>query len=183
VDADDVRALLRDVPSRWRSLHLVHTGGPSDRVEAWLRHGELEVRLSDGGVHRESGSPPTSWRVRDIEPIWQTYSWAAMLDPYELTEHVELSDVREVVHEGRPAVAFRAVAREGYDPICSCCPLVLSDVSWRLEHGDGGRPVEPGVLPTATDVVLDLETGIVVVREPVDGALDIGFRNRILDAS
>ncbi|MXG89487.1 hypothetical protein [Nocardioides flavescens] len=180
MDADDVRALLRDVPSRWRSLHLVHTG--IDDVEAWLRHGELEVRRSDGTVRRESGFTPTSWTVRDIEPIWTSYTWAAMLDPYELSEHVDLADVREVEVEGRPAVAFRAVARDGYDPICTCCPLVLTEVAWRLEHGDD-RPLPPD-LPTAADITLDLETGIVVVCEPVGGAPGrIGFRNRILGAS
>jgi len=179
VDADDLRALLRDVPSRWQSLHLVHTG--IDDVEAWLRHGELEVRRPDGTVHRESGSTPTSWPVRDIEPIWQSYTWAAMLDPYELTEHVDLSDVREVEVAGRPAVAFRAEAREGYEPICTCCPLVLSDVAWRLEHHD--RPVPPD-LPTAADIAVDLVTGIVVSCERVGGAREgTGFRNRVLDAS
>lgn len=122
MDADDVRALARDVPSRWRWLHLVHTDG--EEVEAWLRHGEVE---------------------------------------------------------GRPTVAFRAVARKGYDPICSCCPLVLSDVAWRLEHQD--RPVPPD-LPVAADLALDLETGIVVSREPVGGGVtSTGFRTRILDAS
>jgi hypothetical protein len=59
-----------------------------------------------------------------------------MLDPYELGDGVEISDVRSEVIFGRPAVAFVAHAVRGHEPVCSCCPLVFSEVSQRLEHGD-----------------------------------------------
>lgn len=176
MDADDVRALARTAPERWERLHFVHTGGPAGRVEAWLRHGEAEVRDEAGRVHRLSGSTPTSWTVRDIEPIWQSYDWAAMLDPYELGEHVEIDRVRLTEVAGRPAVSFRAQAQEGYDPICSCCPLVPGEVAWRLEHGDSREPERP--LPEHVELTLDRLTGIVVRQGP-----PYGFEVELLEAT
>jgi hypothetical protein len=74
-----------------------------------------------------------------LEPYATNYEWSAMLDPYELGEGVEISDVRSEEPFGRPAVAFVARAVPGYAPVCSCCPLVFSEVSQRLEHGSDLR--------------------------------------------
>lgn len=150
-------------------------------MEAWLRHGELEaVWRTDGRVQREQGAPPSSWSVRPLEPYATNYRWSAMLDPWELGAGVLLDDVRSDVLHGRPVWRARARAVDGYDPICSCCPLVLGEVSERLEHGDR-VPVRP--LPEAWDVAVDVATGIVVGDHPVGSWPWGGFENEILDAT
>lgn len=105
-----------------------------------------------------------------------------MLDPYELTEGVTITDVRREVLFGRPVVAFVAHAVTGYAPVCSCCPLVFSEVSQRLEYGDDWR-AQPGELPDGVDLALDLEVGIVVSSRDRGGRLGGGFTNEIVRAS
>lgn len=137
---EDVRLLARSAPERWSELELVHRSNEVD-VRATLRHGELEAtRLYDGRRIHEIGAPASSWSVRPLEPYATNYEWSAMLDPYELGHGVAISDVRVEELYDRPVVAFVARAEPGYDPVCSCCPLVFSEVSQRLELGDDWRP-------------------------------------------
>lgn len=151
-------------------------------VRATLRHGELDgVRLSDGRRIQEYGAPPSSWSVRPLEPYATNYAWSAMLDPYELSDGVAISDVRTEELFGRPVVAFVAHAVPGYDPVCSCCPLVFSEVSQRLEHGDDWR-AQPGELPDGVDLALDLGVGIVVHSRDRGGRAGNWFTNEILRA-
>jgi hypothetical protein len=182
MNAEDVRTLAGSVPERWESLHLRHRGTLGE-IEAWLRHGELDGVTGDGSTIRERGATPSSWTVRPLEPIWQSYLWAAMLDPYELTSGVTIDDVRRDEVAGRPAVAFRARALPGYDPICSCCPLVFSEVSQKLEFGTDWLPAEGETVPEACDLALDLATGIVVSSRTVGGTDLIAFENEILAAT
>jgi hypothetical protein len=179
VSPDDVRLLARSAPERWSELKLIHRSDCID-VRATLRHGELRgTRLDDGERIHELGAPPSSWSVRPLEPYATNYEWSAMLDPYELGDGVAISDVLAGELFGRPVVTFVARAVPGYDPVCSCCPLVLSDVSQRLEHGDDWR-AQPGELPDGVDVALDLGVGIVVSSRHRGGRQGRWFTNEIV---
>ena len=178
---EDVSLLARSAPERWSELELVHRSDYVD-VRATLRHGELDAtRLDNGHRFREVGAPPSSWSVRPLEPYATNYQWSAMLDPYELGQGVTISDVRSEELFGRPVVAFVAHAVPGYDPVCSCCPLVFSEVSERLEHGDGWR-ARTGELPDGVDIALDLGTGVVVSSRDRGGRLGHWFTNEIIRA-
>ena len=151
-------------------------------MRATLRHGELDgVRLADGRHIHEVGAPPSSWSVRPLEPYATNYQWSAMLDPYELGAGVAVSEVRTDELFGRPVVSFVAHAMPGYDPVCSCCPLVFSEASQRLEHGDDWR-AEPGELPDGVDLALDLGVGIVVSSRDRGGRLGHWFTNELVRA-
>ena len=178
---DDVRTLAANVPERWTALHLLHRTS-WDEIEAWLQHGELQAqRRSDGFTRHERGAPPSHWSVRPLEPIYNSYLWSAMLDPYELSHHVDIEHVRAERLHGRTVCRFEARARDGYDPICPCCPLVFSLVSQRLEHGEGWEPDEVR-LPDYCEIALDVETGIVASRHEVGGSTDNWFENEIVSA-
>lgn len=178
---EDVQGLARTVPDLWSELELVHRSDYLD-VRATLRHGELDgIRLADGHRIHERGAPPSSWLVRPLEPYATNYRWSAMLDPYELTTGVEITDVRREELFGRPVVAFLARAVAGYDPVCSCCPLVFSEVSQRLEYGEEWT-AESDDLPDGTDLALDLEAGIVVSLRERGGRHGSWFTNEILRA-
>jgi hypothetical protein len=181
VTPEDVRALARSAPERWSELELIHRSDYVD-VRATLRHGEVDAtRLDDGHRIHEVGAPPSSWSVRPLEPYATNYQWSAMLDPYELGECVAISDVRNADLFGRPAVVFVAHAASGYAPVCSCCPLVFSEVSQRLEYGDDWR-AEPGEMPDGVDVALDIATGIVVSDRHRGGRRGQWFTNEIIRA-
>jgi len=181
VTPEDVRRLASSAPERWTELEIVHRSDYVD-VRATLRHGELDgVRLSDGARIHERGAPPSSWGVRPLEPYATNYQWSAMLDPHELTDGVVITEVRSAEVFGRPAVAFVAHAVPGYDPVCSCCPLVFSEVSQRLELG-AGWTARPGELPDGVDLALDREVGIVVSSRDRGGRLGGWFTNEIVRA-
>lgn len=177
----DVRLLARSVPERWSELDVVHRSNYQD-FRVTLRHGELDgTRLSDGKPVHERGAPPSSWSVRPLEPYPTNYAWSAMLDPYELGDGVDIDDVRTEELFGRPVVAFVARAVPGYDPMCPCCPLVFSEASERLEHGDGWR-AQPGEIPDGVALALDLDVGIVVRSHDRGGRLGDWFTNEIIRA-
>ena len=179
---DDVRQLARSAPERWTELEFVHRSSYID-VHATVRHGELDaVRLLDGARFQEHGAPPSSWSVRPLEPYATNYQWSAMLDPYEISDGVAISEVRTEELFGRPVVAFVARALPGYDPVCSCCPLIFSAASQRLEHGDDWHP-RPDELPDGIDMALDLNVGIVVHSRDRGGRLKHWFTNEILRAT
>lgn len=179
VTPDDVRRLAGSAPERWTELELVHRSSYLD-FRVVLCHGELDgVRLSDGRRIQERGAPPSSWTVRPLEPYATNYEWSAMLDPYELTQGVDIADVRHEELFGRPVVAFVARAVTGYDPICSCCPLVFSETSQRLERGEDWM-AQPGELPDGVDLALDLEVGIVVSSRDRGGLLGSWYTNEIV---
>lgn len=72
-----------------------------------------------------------------------------------------------------------AVAVEGYDPRCPCCPLLFGAESVRATgtHGTPSRQLEDH---PAWLVGLDRQTGVVVSCEPVgDTEVEAGFRVEI----
>jgi hypothetical protein len=177
VTPDDVRALAGSAHARWAELELVHELSGWGTLTACLRHGEI-TWVEDGRTRTERGNPPSSFPVRPVEPYPTDYQWCAMLDPTELTAGVEISAVRSEELHGRPVVAFEARAVEGYDPICTCCPLVLSEESQRLEYG-GTRPRPDVVVPEHVELALDLETGVVVSSRDVGGSRSGWFTTRL----
>ncbi|QDO89618.1 hypothetical protein FNH13_15830 [Ornithinimicrobium ciconiae] len=124
---------------------------------------------------------PDALDIEYDDPMWQNYRWVAMLDPVELSRGVEISDVHARERFGR--LTWTASARalpesaedagDGYDPRCSCCPLLFGAVSQALEFGAGATrapsPEEVAGYPSAYWVSLDVETGVVVDVEPQDG--------------
>lgn len=114
------------------------------------------------------------------DPMWGNYRWVAMLDPVELSHGVEVSEVQARERFGRLTwtATVRALpesagdAGDGYDPRCSCCPLLFGAVSQQLEFAGGAHApgeAEAAGYPSAYWVSLDVETGIVVDVEPQDG--------------
>ena len=123
---------------------------------------------------------PGTWAVGDDyvdydDPMWQDFSWVAMLDPVELSHDVHVSDCREDEVAGRPAWLARLVAEDGYDPRCggNCCELLWSEAGLRADYSDDLSRIPEGergrTYPEAYDVALDVETGIVVRLHPVGG--------------
>lgn len=102
------------------------------------------------------------------DPMWQSYLWVAMLDPVELSTGTVLTDLAATTRHGRETWWARAVAVEGYEPRCSCCLILWSEVSDRLEFGEAGvRPQR--FYPDGWLVGLDRQTGVVVSSEPLGG--------------
>jgi len=188
-------ALARSSPWRWRTLHFRSRG-----VEAWLVRPERLLVRRDGVGERHDGWPyggssglqdkwPTDvepvrradglverrpeWAaIRWGDPMYTNYQWVATLDPVELSHHVDVSDVRVGELFGRPTWEARVAALDGYDPTCSCCPLIASEIADRYEWDDGsGTWMPPGdrVYPAAYDVALDVATSVVVRSEAVGG--------------
>lgn len=125
------------------------------------------------------------------DPMWGNYRWVAMLDPVELSHGVEVTEVHARERLGRLTwtATVRALpesaedAGDGYDPRCSCCPLLFGAVSQALEFAGGSHvPGEEDMAgyPSAYWVSVDVETGIVVDVEPQDGDHpDQAFANEI----
>lgn len=147
------------------AAHLVTAQGvPAERDE----HGLVITRPDD----RFSGYD---------DPMWQTYTWVAMLDPRELSEGTTVSDLTETERLGRRTWWATISALEGeYEPRCGCCPLLWGEVSERAELADGGpawvRHDPDVVYPPAWVLGLDVGTGVVVSAEPIGGSRpDAGF--------
>ena len=116
------------------------------------------------------------------ELMWRDYRWVAMLDPVELADGSAqrpgaatlLSEISAAHRHGR--LTWWAVVREGpgYDPRCTCCPLLDGELADRLSEVEGGPRApwlrSPAGQPTRWLVGLDRATGIVVSLEPLDGA-------------
>ena len=128
-----------------------------------LPHQAAPVLRADGLVAER----PSSFDVNYDDPMYGNYSWVAMLDPVELSHDVEISDLRVEDVAGPPAWRPSVRALPEYDPRCSCCPLVWSEVSDRYEHDDSWVPTRE--YPDHYDVALDVQTGVVVRCLPVGG--------------
>lgn len=114
---------------------------------------------------------PSDHVVAYDDPMHESYTWVAMLDPVELSHHTDVVDVREDDRLGRRTWWARVSARGGYDPRCTCCPLLWSEVSARADAEASGdlawRPPPGTSYPEAYDVALDVQTGIVVERSAI----------------
>jgi hypothetical protein len=156
-------------PSASSLLRVVDVGGrgrsaPAPQALRDLMPHEVHPPLRTDGL--------VATRPHDVsydDPLWQSYTWVAMLDPVELSEHTLVEDLRPDVVAGRSV--WRAVVRadEGYDPRCSCCPLLWSEQSVRLELEELDEPYQPSSepFPEAYQVALDAGTGIVTDLRPV----------------
>jgi hypothetical protein len=113
---------------------------------------------------------PVDYHTEHGDPMWQNYTWTAVLDPEELSHHVAVNDLRADEIDGRAVWRARVRPEQGYEPRCGCCALLWSEVAAVGEYGD-----EPDRLarfraegfPEAFDVALDLQTGVLVSLEPV----------------
>lgn len=140
-------------------------GRTPDPTRLWAR--DLVPTLRPDGLvtDRPPGSFP--WDTHEVnDPMYDNYRWVAMLDPLELSEAVDLTDVRETTHHGRPVWAARAVPTQEYAPRCGCCALLWSEVSDRDEYGEEAD-LSGNDYPLAWEVVLDMATAIVVSIVPV----------------
>jgi hypothetical protein len=145
------------------------------------RGAEQAVEVERRPVFRPDGlvaKRPTDWYLEHGDPMWENYTWTAMLDPDELSHHVDVDDVRTGELDGREVWRARLRPVEGYDPRCGCCPLLWSEVAARAEYRDDpdrlARFYAEG-FPDAHDVALDVQTGIVVALEPVGAAPERAF--------
>jgi hypothetical protein len=93
-----------------------------------------------------------------------------MLDPVELSAGTRLRDLQATSRAGRETWWAFAVGVDGYDPRCSCCPLLWGAESERLYEGPDVEPSRPDDEYPDWLVGLDRATGVVVSCEPVGGA-------------
>lgn len=198
VSHEGERHVETGVPYSRSVLYLEEPRVRSRFLPGWLRPGK---RAAEPGLapRDETGNPPIRppqeveprrrpdglvlerpFEADYDDPMWGNYRWVAMLDPVELSHGVEVSEVHARERLGRLTwtATVRALpesaedAGDGYDPRCSCCPLLFGAVSQALEVAGGGfapDEAEVSTYPTAYWVSLDVETGIVVDVEPQDG--------------
>ncbi len=118
------------------------------------------------------------------DPMYENYHWVAMLDPRELADGVqdapdvpplEILDLAEVDHHGRPA--WEAVVRptDAYEPRCSCCPLLFGARSEAILAEGGGGPTAAEYDPSlryadAYRVRVDVQTSVCVLTEEIGGS-------------
>ncbi|MGY1740680.1 MULTISPECIES: hypothetical protein [unclassified Blastococcus] len=205
-DADDLRALARSSPWLFTTLRFTYRRGRSaEGIRAWLRRPDALRVETVGGVlldtvHGRPGAAdqplagprrradglvagPRRYLDREGDPMWQDYSFVAMLDPVELADGqdrfgdgpgpagppLEIADVREVEHGGRPAWEAVVATTDTYEPRCGCCPLLRDPLIDRLEWDDAAERFAGVRYPSATRVRLDVGTGVCVATEALDG--------------
>ncbi len=107
------------------------------------------------------------------DPMWQDYTWVAMLDPAELSDGTRVTDLAVGDRGGREVWRARVWADQGYEPRCGCCPLLWSEISELAEAAGGGptwRERHPDVVyPDGFEVGLDVQTGVLVELYPIGG--------------
>lgn len=131
----------------------------------------IEVDLDEDGLARQR---PERWECDTDTAMIGSYYDVAVLDPVELADGHDgapgatIRELRVVEHRGREA--WEAVLRPTatYEPRCSCCALLLSEV---LEgSGLGVREADPSfVYPDAHRVRLDVGTGVCVYNQQLGG--------------
>jgi hypothetical protein len=145
------------------------------RVEREL-YGPLDPRATPPELNADGFvlSRPVAGGLCYDDPMFTDYRWVAMLDPAELADGVQVTNLVEVEHHDRPA--WQADLRPGpaYDPRCSCCPLLFSAVSEDYEAAAGGptlRERNPDLrYADAHRVRLDVRTGVCVYTEELGGS-------------
>jgi len=211
---DAFHALARSSPWRWTSVHLEHASSFPGPCEAWVRRpGELVVERPDGTREHHSGLPYSSTaapralphevtptlrpdglvavrpaaylEVGYDDPMYGNYTWVAMLDPVELSHHVEVTNLRAEAVAGREAWRADLRALPGYEPRCggNCCELLYSEAALLADFESLDEvPVERRgrVYPDHYDVALDVQTGIVVRCLPVGGRADQAWLENVI---
>ncbi|WP_409482900.1 hypothetical protein [Arsenicicoccus dermatophilus] len=118
---------------------------------------------------------------RDLDVcLISSYLWVAVMDPHELTDGCDpedmvdrhgtrVEDVRVLEHRGRETWAATVIPLDGYDPHCSCCPLLPGRAAAELmvRTGELDEPDPQGA--TRFEVWLDRATGVVVRLRALDG--------------
>ncbi|MBB5786307.1 hypothetical protein [Jiangella mangrovi] len=133
-------------------------------------------RRPDGLVARR----PSGVTVAYDDPMYENYLWVAMLDPVELSDGVDVLSVEQVVREGRDTLEATVRPTAAYDPRCTCCALLIGEVSAELLRAEGGPDPEDRAFADAFAVALDVETGICVELRELGGDDDgAGFDVRI----
>ena len=125
---------------------------------------------------------PDGFEVVYDDPMHENYLWVAMLDPVELADGrteddgtltheapVEFLQLTEVSFAGRASLEAVVRPTDSYDPRCSCCPLLHSEISDAYEQQAGAPPQPPMRYADAYRVVLDRATGICVSMHEVGG--------------
>lgn len=117
------------------------------------------VELGDGSAWRD---PDTGADIEAQCPAVEPYpglDWPTTVP----NPGTVLSALRQADHRGRPTWWATAVPTRAYEPRCSCCPLLHSEVADWLEYDTEDAPFVPTVeYPQAHEVALDVETGICV---------------------
>ena len=127
------------------------------------------------------------WRppIRELsadDPMYQSYSWVAMLDPLELADGdadregpgVVVGEVSEGEHGGRPVWQAILSTTPAYEPRCSCCPLLPSADAAALDPIQATAGGADGYAHGTEFLVrLDVGTGVCVLIEQLDGT-DLG---------
>jgi hypothetical protein len=131
--------------------------------------GDAAPRFRADGLVAER---PPDWYLEHSDPMWENYTWPAMLDPDELSHHVTVDDVRRDDRRGRETWWARLAPEPGYEPRCGCCPLLWSEIAAVAEYGSEPERLasfDAEGYPEAHDVALDVQTGVVVSLEPLGG--------------
>jgi hypothetical protein len=132
---------------------------------------DVEVELDEVGLVRER---PGRWQLDTETAMLGNYYDMALLDPVELADGGDggpgatIEDLQVVDHRGREA--WQAVLRPtpGYDPLCPCCSLLLSELF--EDSGLGLRKDDPHfVYPNGHQVRIDVATGVCVFNEQIGG--------------
>ncbi|MGY1634561.1 hypothetical protein ACI784_22915 [Geodermatophilus sp. SYSU D01186] len=164
--------LLQVVREQRRQVGVLTADGGRTLTLPWPAEGPAPVLRGDGLVAE---------RPRELsydDPMYQSYEWVALLDPVELADGrdattgapgpagLEVDRVTEVEHGGRPA--WEAVVRTtpAYEPRCACCSLLRDR---RIDELEWGAPQEGAEYPTRHRVRLDVQTGVCVLTEALDG--------------
>ena len=190
---DSYRALASSSPWRWRTLHFTSSDWnaeawvrrPGQMVVRF--RGELEDHSEPGGPpFRYIGdTQPTlrpdglvlgrapRWPEQDADdgalleqddPMFQSYTWVAMLDPIELASGTVITDLAESELRGRRTWWATVSEADGYEPRCVCCALLWGEITPRANaEGLGEEFVpEPGGYPDGHRIGLDVQTGVLV---------------------
>jgi hypothetical protein len=155
-------------------------------------------RRDDGLVTKR----PNDFSVGYDDPMHVNYLWVAMLDPVELADGlepdaggpddagdtdrtgagaqlpgVEVLELTESLRHGRPTLDALVRPTGHYNPRCTCCALLFSEVTAELLREEGAPLPEPWpVFAEAHRVVLDRGTGICVSLRDIGGDRDgVGF--------
>jgi hypothetical protein len=170
----DGRLLQTELGSGPKTVGLLTPDG--GREQALRQPSSVTPVFGADGLVRER---PSDWDVDYDDPLFQDYAWVAMLDPVELADGDDgrpgttLEGLRAVEHHGREA--WEAIVRptSSYAPRCSCCALLLSEVSEDRLAEEGGpsvRSQEPSFgFADAHLVRLDRGTGVCVHVEQLGG--------------
>jgi hypothetical protein len=188
---DTLRARLR----RPDALRVETMGGELVQVVRERRQAVGVLSISGGRAERvpwpgDAGAPAPEFRPDGLvaarpsarvlsydAPMYQDYSWVAMLDPVELADGQDhdsgepadaplvVDEVTEVDHHGR--AAWEAVVRptDVYEPRCACCPLLRTREIDLLEYGTAML----AEYPEAFRVRLDVGTGVCVLTREIGG--------------